>query len=162
LVSSPRSHHQLHEEDTVLVRFDPFRDLDRLVEAATAAPRSIPMDAVRRGDRLVVSFDLPGVAPDAVDLTVERNQLTLTVERARARQEGDEQLVAERPAGRATRQLLLGENLDTDRIEASFEHGVLTVTIPVAEQAKPRKVAIGGSAPQAEAIEAGSTPAPGT
>lgn len=129
----------------MLVRFDPFRELDRLVSQAPATPRSIPMDAVRRGERLVISFDLPGVAPDAVDLTVERNHLTLAVERLRDVQEGEQVLVGERPTGRASRQLLLGDDLDTDRIEARFEHGVLTVTIPVAEQAKPRKVAIEAS-----------------
>ena len=142
----------------MLMRFDPFRDLDRLFEAAGAnggTPRTVPMNAVRRGDRLVVSFDLPGVRPEDIDLTVERNQLTVTAERAVDRQEGEEWLVAERPTGRFTRQLLLGDNLDTDSIQADVHHGVLEITIPVAEQAKPRKVAIGGGDSQRpEAIEA--------
>lgn len=142
----------------MLMRFDPFRDLDRLFEAAGAAgggPRTVPMNAVRRGDRLVVSFDLPGVRPEDIDLTVERNQLTVTAERSVDRQEGEEWLVAERPTGRFTRQLLLGDNLDTDHIQADVHHGVLEITIPVAEQAKPRKVAIGGGDGQRpEAIEA--------
>ena len=142
----------------MLVRFDPFREFDRLFEAAggsaTAAPRAIPMNVLRRGDRLELSFDLPGVAPDAVDLTVERDQLTVTVERHVERHDGDEWLVVERPEGRFTRQLLLGDNLDTDRIEATFADGVLHVTIPVAEQAKPRKVAISGGNSRPEAIEA--------
>ena len=142
----------------MLMRFDPFRDFDRLFEAAGAAggsPRTVPMNAVRRGDRLVVSFDLPGVRPEDIDLTVERNQLTVTAERAVDRQEGEEWLVAERPTGRFTRQLLLGDNLDTDNIQADVHHGVLEITIPVAEQAKPRKVTIGGGeAQRPEAIEA--------
>jgi HSP20 family protein len=142
----------------MLIRMDPFRELDRLFEAAGtaagAATRTVPMDAVRRGDRVHVRFDLPGIDPDSVDLTVERNQLTLTAERAQARQEGEEWLVAERPVGRFTRTLFLGDNLDADRIEARYEHGVLEVTIPVAEQAKPKKVSINASSGNAEAIPA--------
>jgi HSP20 family protein len=148
----------------MLVRFDPFREIDRFLEAAASATsgtaaRSVPMNAVRRGDRLVVTFDLPGVAPDSIDLTVERNQLTVTAERVVERKEGEEWLVAERPVGRFTRQLLLGDNLDTDHIEAQFLDGVLEVRIPVAEQAKPRKVAISHAGGQSEAIEANSTAA---
>ena len=141
----------------MLMRFDPFRDLDRLFEAASAntGPRTVPMNAVRRGDRLVVSFDLPGVRSEDIDLTVERNQLTVTAERAVDRQEGEEWLVAERPTGRFSRQLLLGDNLDTDHIEAAVHDGVLEIVIPVAEQAKPRKVTIGtGDGQRPEAIEA--------
>jgi HSP20 family protein len=138
----------------MLVRFDPFRDFDRLLEAAAGGPtRSMPMNAVRRGDHLHVSFDLPGVRPDDIDITVERNQLTVVADRHVEHQEGEQWLVEERPIGRFSRQLRLGENLDTDRIEADFRDGVLEVTIPVAEQAKPRKVAIGGSR-EPEAIEA--------
>lgn len=147
----------------MLLRFDPFRDLDRLFEAATGTTptgvaRQVPMNAVRRGDHLHVSFDLPGVAPDTIDLTVERNQLTLTAERRHEREDGDEWLVAERPAGRFTRQLMLGDNLDTDAIEADFRDGVLFVTIPVAQAAKPRKVSISGSGDASpQPIEASST-----
>jgi HSP20 family protein len=121
--------------------------------AAVSAPRSMPMDAVRRGDHLVLTFDLPGVAQDAVDLTVERNQLTVTAERPDHRQEGEEHLVRERRVGRWQRQLQLGDNLDTEGIEASLHDGVLEVVIPVAEQSKPRKVeiAVGTSAPALEA-----------
>ena len=141
----------------MLVRFDPFREFDRLWEAASGqagtTARSMPMNAVRRGDHLHVTFDLPGVAADAVDLTVERNQLTVTAERSLAREEGEEWLIAERPTGRFSRQLFLGDNLDTERITAEFADGVLHVTIPVAEQAKPRKVAIAGGG-HPEAIEA--------
>ena len=141
----------------MLVRFDPFRDLDRFFETATRTPRQMPMDVVRRGDRVHVAFDLPGFAADSIDLTVERGQLTVTAERPTRREEGDEWVVNERPAGRYTRQLLLGENLDTDRIEASFHDGVLEITIPVAEQAKPRKVTISSGNGHTEAIDATSS-----
>ena len=145
----------------MLVRFDPFRDLDRVWETMrTSTPRSFPMNVVRRGDAVHITFDLPGFRADQVDLTVERNQLTLTAERQWEQQEGDEWLVAERPAGTFRRELLLGENLDTDRLEATFADGVLSVTIPVAEAAKPRKISLstdGASAPAP--IEATSTAA---
>ena len=147
----------------MLVRFDPFRELDRMWESVSAPsqPRSFPMNAVRRGEALYVTFDLPGFTADQVDLTVERNQLTLTAERRWEKQEGEEWLVAERPSGTFRRQLLLGENLDTDRLEASFHDGVLEITIPVAEAAKPRKIELGanGDGHKAEAIEATSTAA---
>jgi HSP20 family protein len=144
----------------MLVRFDPFRDLDRVWETMrTSTPRSFPMNVVRRGDAVHITFDLPGFRADQVDLTVERNQLTLTAERQWEQQEGDEWLVAERPSGSFRRELLLGENLDTDRLEASFADGVLSVTIPVAEAAKPRKIALTADGPAPEAIEATSTAA---
>lgn len=131
----------------MLLRFDPFRDLDRLTQQLAGPPRPepVPMDAYRRGDHFVVDFDLPGVDPDAVELTVERNVLTVRVERPPVRADGDEVLVAERPSGTFTRQLFLGETLDSDRIEAAYDRGVLTLTIPVAEQAKARRVAISAS-----------------
>ena len=143
----------------MLVRFDPFRELDRMFETATApTPRSIPMNVVRRGDEIHVTFDLPGFTADQVDLTVERNQLTLVAERRWEKQDGEEWLVAERPAGTFRRQLLLGENLDTDRLEARFVNGVLEITIPVAEAAKPRKVQISaGANGGSQAIAAQST-----
>ena len=146
----------------MLLRFDPFRDLDRLFEAASGAPagnvpRQVPMDAYRAGDTLHVTFDLPGVDRSSIDLTVERNQLTLTAERRRTRGEGEEWLVAERPVGRYTRQLMLGDNLDTDNISADFADGVLTIAIPVSQAAKARKVSIGGTSSPAEPIEATST-----
>ena len=143
----------------MLVRFDPFRELDRVWEsmAPAQAPRSFPMNAVRRGDALHVTFDLPGFTPDQVDLTVERNQLTLVAERQWEKQDGEEWLVAERPTGTFRRQILLGENLDTDRLEASFRDGVLEVTIPIAEAAKPRKISLGSGNGHADAIEASST-----
>jgi HSP20 family protein len=144
----------------MLLRFDPFREFDRLFDAAAnqsaSVPRQMPMNAFRKGDELHVSFDLPGVSADSIDLTVERNQLTLTAERRHERSEGEEWLVAERPVGRFTRQLMLGENLDTENIKADYHDGVLEVTIPVAQEAKPRKVSIGGKA-ETQPIEATSS-----
>ncbi len=132
----------------MLMRFDPFREMDRIAQMATEAaqtPRSFPLDAYRRGDEFVVQFDLPGVDASSIELTVERNVLTVKGERRFTRQEGDEIIAAERPQGVFTRQLFLGETLDGERISASYDDGVLTLTIPVAEQAKPRKVQISWS-----------------
>jgi HSP20 family protein len=147
----------------MLMRFDPFRDVDRFAEQVDQLFRrgtasSFPMDAVRHGNQVFVSFDLPGVDPDAIDVTVERDTLTVSATRKFERSEGDEVLAGERPQGTFTRRVLLGQSLDTSKLEASYDHGVLTVTIPVAEQAQPRKVSVGGSH-QAEAIEAESSPA---
>ena len=124
-----------------VMRFDPFRDFDRLTEqffGGARGLRGIPMEAYQRGDHFLIHLDLPGVSPDAVDLTLERNVLSIRAERQSPRQEGDEVLVDERPQGAFTRQLFLGDNLDADRLNASYDLGVLTITIPVAEQAKPR------------------------
>jgi HSP20 family protein len=143
----------------MLIRFDPFRDLDRFTEqvrgSSASAGRSVPMDAIRRGDQMLVSFDLPGVDPPSIDVTVEENVLTMTAERRPEREDGDESLVTERPYGMFRRQLFLGETLDTERIEAEYRRGVLTLTIPVAERAKPRKVQIAADDDQ-QAIEAGN------
>jgi HSP20 family protein len=132
------------------MRFDPFRDFDRLVAEQMAglrgAPRIVPMDAYRRADQFLVHLDLPGVDADAIELTVEQNVLTIRAERRFEPEEGDELLITERPQGSFTRQLLLGESLDTDRLEADYDQGVLTVRIPVAEAAKPRRVEITKSA----------------
>ena len=146
----------------MLMRFDPFRELDRQFDRLSQrnwAAGVMPIDAYRHGDHFVVHFDLPGVDPGAVELTVEKNVLTVKAERNWQPAEGDEVVVAERPRGSFSRQLFLGETLDTERIEADYDKGVLTVRIPVAEAAKPRKVAIGGSNSQAEAINAKSTAA---
>jgi HSP20 family protein len=126
----------------MLMRFDPFRELDRLTQQAfpQGRPSAMPMDAYRQGSTFVVRFDLPGVSRESIDMTVEKNVLTVTAERTWTRGEEDEVLVAERPHGRFSRQLFLGESLDPARIEAAFADGVLTITIPVAEQAQPRKV----------------------
>lgn len=128
----------------MLMRFDPFRDLERLTSQGFSRqwPSVLPLDAYRHGDRFLVHVDMPGIDPSSVDLTVEKNVLTIKAERSWQRQDGDEVVIAERPQGSFTRQLFLGESLDTDHLEATYDNGVLTVTIPVAERAKPRKVAI--------------------
>jgi HSP20 family protein len=107
------------------------------------------MDAYRHGDTVVVHFDLPGVDPNSIDIEFERQALTVTAERSWRPVEGDQLLAAERIHGRFQRQLLLGDGLDIEKMHASFEHGVLTITIPVAEKAKPRKieVEVGGGGP---------------
>jgi HSP20 family protein len=137
----------------MLIRTDPFRELDRLVErvwGTTAHPAGMPLDAWREGDTFFVELDLPGVDAESIDLDVERNVLTVKAERKPAYGENTETVVTERPAGTFSRQLFLGETLDTDKIEASYEAGVLRLRIPVAEQAKPRKIAISGGSDRKE------------
>jgi HSP20 family protein len=123
----------------MLMRTYPFRELDRFTQQF-ARPATMPMDAFRSGDEFVVRFDLPGVSPESIDLNVERNVLTVQAERTEETR-GEFQ-VAERSHGKFSRQLVLRETLDTDRIEASYDAGVLTLRIPVAQQAKPRKIAV--------------------
>ena len=128
----------------MLVRTDPFRDLDRLNEhlwGTSAHPAVMPMDAWRDGDQFVIEFDLPGISPDAVDLDVERNVLTVRAERAAARPDR-EMLASERARGVFSRELVLGDNLDVEKVKAEYAGGVLTLTIPVTEKAKPRKIAV--------------------
>jgi HSP20 family protein len=128
-----------------MMRFDPFRDLDRLSEAMLGGSRSarmMPMEAFRRGDELIVALDLPGVDLDDIEVTVERNVVTVRSTRRPARQEGDEVVVDERAQGEFSRQLFLGDNLDPGRLNASLERGVLTLTIPVSPESKPRRVEI--------------------
>ena len=142
----------------MLMRYDPFRELDRFTEGFFGSPGRapwMPMDAVRSGDQVEVSFDLPGVRPDSIELTVERNVLTVKAERQWIPREGAEVLARERTQGTFSRQVLLGDALDADRVDASYHDGVLTVTIPVAEQAKPRKVEIHTGDTQSS-IEVGS------
>ena len=136
---------------------DPFRDLDRLTQqffGTTNRPAVMPMDAWREGDRFVIEFDLPGVAQESIDLDVERNVLTVRAERVS--RNGDwEMLASERPRGVFSRQLVLGDNLDLDRIEAGYDSGVLRLTVPVAEKAKPRKIQVStGTDGERTAIEA--------
>jgi HSP20 family protein len=134
----------------MLMRTDPFRDLERLTrqllgavpEATWSRPAVLPMDAYRSADELVVMFDLPGLDPDAVDVNVERNVLTVKAERRPTAPDGVELQFSERPLGVFSRQLFLGDNLDTDHIQAAYDAGVLTLRIPVAEDAKPRKIEI--------------------
>ena len=145
----------------MLMRTDPFRELDRLSQQVLGTagtwskPAAMPMDAYRAGDEFVVCFDLPGVAPDAIELDIERNVLTVKAER-RPLPGGDnvEMHVSERPLGVFSRQLFLGESLDTDRIAADYEAGVLTLRIPVAEKAKPRRIEIGGDRSDRKEIQA--------
>ncbi len=138
----------------MLMRTDPFRELDRLAQVmgTPARPAAMPIDAYRKKDSFLVQFDLPGVDSEAIDLTVEKNVLTVHAERNRPEADGVEMLVAERPQGTFTRQLFLGETLDTDRIEAEYTDGVLTLRIPVAENAKPRKVEIGTTGSKRNAL----------
>lgn len=131
-----------------LVRSDPFREFDRLAQQVwglSNGSRSLamPMDAYRKGDSFLIQFDLPGIDADSIDLTVEDNVLTVKAERpSPPMNEGVEKLVAERLYGTFTRQVFLGDNLDTEQIDASYEHGVLTLSIPVAAHAKPRRIPI--------------------
>ncbi len=145
----------------MLMRFDPFRDFDRLTQQVIGNGRSsvMPMDAFRSDDHFVVRFDLPGVDPSSIDLTVEKNVLTVSAERNWQPSEGTEVIASERPHGTFSRQLFLGETLDADRIEASYDAGVLTLTVPVAEQAKPRRIEIASGGFQ-RAIETTSSETP--
>ena len=147
---------------SLLLRFDPFRELDRALEQTERYRKSsMPMDAYRHGDTFVVHFDLPGVDPSSINVEIERNVLTVTAERSWRPVQGDEVVAAERRHGQFSRQLLVGDGLDHDRMHASFEHGVLTLTIPVAEKSKPRKIEVAtaqrDSIGAAEPIEATSS-----
>ena len=127
---------------------DPFRDFDRLTQqllGTTSRPAAMPMDAWREGDSFVIEFDLPGAAKDTIDLDIERNVLTVRAERL-ARNGDWEMLATERPKGHFSRQLVLGDNLDLERIEASYTDGVLRLNVPVAEKAKPRKITVNHAA----------------
>jgi HSP20 family protein len=128
----------------VLMLTDPFRELDRFAQqvlGTAARPAVMPMDAWRDGDQFIVEFDLPGVKADSLDLDVERNVLTVRAGRPDLNQDR-EMVSAERPRGVFSRQLFLGDNLDTDKIKANYTDGVLRLTIPVAEKAKPRRIEI--------------------
>jgi HSP20 family protein len=134
----------------MLMRADSFRELDRLTQqffggapGTWSKPATMPVDAYRSGEQFVVNVDLPGVAPDSIDLQVERNVLTVRAERRPVEVGEDVQMVlSERPLGVFSRQLFLGDTLDTERIDASYEAGVLTLTIPIAEKSKPRRIQI--------------------
>lgn len=131
----------------MLMRTDPFREFDRLAQqvlGSNVRPAAMAMDAYRSGDDFIVHFDLPGIDPETIELDVERNVLNVRAERRNPAPEGAEMIVAERPTGSFTRQLFLGDTLDTDRIDAAYDAGVLTLRIPVAEQAKPRRIQITG------------------
>ncbi|MDQ0632724.1 HSP20 family protein [Arthrobacter pascens] len=129
----------------MLMRTDPFRELDRLAQqvlGTAARPAAMPMDAWREDQEFVVAFDLPGVAADSVDLNVERDVLTVRAERPEPAGKDTELIISERPYGVFSRQVILGDSLDTDKVKATYDGGVLTLRIPVAEQAKPRKIEI--------------------
>lgn len=140
----------------MLMRFDPFRDLDRLTERLWGGSvPAMPMDAYRSGDDVVAAFDLPGVDPGSIELTIDNNVLTVAAERRFQPGEGADVLIAERPHGRATRQVYLGDSLDAEHVEAHYDDGVLTVRVPVAAHAKPRRLAI-SAGQQHKAITAGT------
>lgn len=133
----------------MLMRTDPFREFDRMTERLLGngvRPVAMPMDAYREGNQFVIALDLPGVDADSIDLEVERNVLTVKATR-RALEDAKqrEAVVNERPAGVFSRQVFLGDTLDADNIEANYADGVLTLRIPVAEHAKPRKISVGTS-----------------
>jgi HSP20 family protein len=130
----------------MLMRTDPFRDIDRMFAqlAGTASrPAVMSVDAERDGDWFNVYFDLPGVDPDSIDLTVERNVLSVKAERQRQQKEGVESVISERPMGVFSRQLFLGDTLNTDKLEATYDNGVLALHIPVSDGAKARKISVG-------------------
>jgi HSP20 family protein len=130
----------------MLLRSDPFRDWDRLATRmfgpGDGGAAWAPLDAYRNGDVITVEFDLPGVEPDSIDIQVERGELRLQAERRAARPEGAQSLVQERFAGTITRRLMLGDQLDTEHVDAQYTAGVLTLRIPLCEAAKPRRVEV--------------------
>lgn len=143
----------------MLMRSDPFREIDRLTQEMLGTmgtrfrPATMPMDAYRSGNEVVVHFDLPGVDPGSIDLTVEKNTLTVSARRSWEPAEDVEIIASERPQGTFSRQLFLGDGLDVDRVDARYDHGVLTITVPLAEKARPRKVHIAAGNGSVEAIE---------
>ncbi len=141
----------------MLMRTDPFRELDRLTQqllgtsGTWSRPAPMPMDAYREGDEYVIALDLPGVSPDAIDIDVERNMLTVKAERRPVTKADSVQMeLSERPLGVFSRQVMLADTLDVDHIKADYDAGVLTLRIPIAERAKPRKISISatGSEPK--------------
>jgi HSP20 family protein len=137
------------EEVRTVLRFDPFRDFDRMTEqllgvpsGSARAPRFMPMDLYRSGDHYVLHADLPGVDPGSVDVGVENATLTIKAQRSERTEDGVQWIASERFAGTYMRQIALGDDIDADRITATYANGVLTVTLPVTERAKPRRVEI--------------------
>lgn len=128
----------------MLMRFDPFSDFDRLTRQVWGNTRTnyMPADAYRQDDRFYLHIDLPGIDPESIDVTVEKNTLTVSAERKWERGGEEQVLLNERPVGSFSRQFFLGESLDTDAIEAGYDHGVLTLAIPIAETAKARKISV--------------------
>jgi len=149
------------EDSLMLMRFDPFRDAEnrlQLFNRQVGAPSlTMAMDAYRDGDRFIVQFDLPGIDPGSIDLTVEKNVLTVRAERKWETRDDQEVVISERVQGTFSRQLFLGESLDAENVEARYHNGVLTLSIPVAEQAKPRKVPLTTSSDETEVVAAKPT-----
>lgn len=144
----------------MLMRTDPFRELDRVAQellGTRTRPAAMPIDAFRHDDEFVVKFDMPGVRAEDFELTVERNVLTVHAERQRENGDNLEMLIGERPFGTFSRQLFLAESLDTERLEADYRDGVLTIRLPVKEQAKPRRVEIRGAESSSTPIDASSS-----
>ncbi len=151
---------------SMLIRFDPFREMDQLLRQTwqswpTLRSPAVPIDAYRHGDEFIVEMDLPGVDRDSIDVTVERNVLEVTAQRAAGYGDGDDVIIGERTHGRVTRQLYLGEGVDADGIRASYQDGVLTVVLPVAEAARPVRIEVTAGAEaldrsSGEAVEAGA------
>ena len=140
----------------MLMRTDPFRELDRLTQqvlGTAARPAAMPMDAYRHGDNFYICLDLPGISADSISLTVEQNVLTVRADRAPVKADGAQLIVSERPYGTFSRQVFLGDTLDPDQISADYAAGVLTLTIPVHEQAKPRSIQV-TSSDQKQAVTA--------
>jgi len=134
----------------MLMRFDPFNDFDRVTRQLWQLPKTsytsyMPVDAYRRDGRFYLHVDLPGIDPESIDLEVENTSLTITAERKWDREDNEQVILHERPVGTFSRQFFLGEGLDTENIEAGYDHGVLTVVIPVVESAKARKIEVGSS-----------------
>lgn len=133
-----------------MLGFEPlFRDLDRLTQqlwgntvGTATRPAVMPMDVWREGDKFLVELDMPGINPDSIDVTVDQGALTVRAERPHIGEDGLEWVTAERPHGVFSRVLFLGDQLDTEHIGADYTDGVLRLTVPVAEESKPRKIAI--------------------
>jgi HSP20 family protein len=152
---------RFRKDAAMLMRFEPFREFDRITEELLSASRArqIPVDAYRRGDEFTVNLDLPGVDAGSIELTVEKDVLSVRATRTWMPIEGDQIQATERAQGEFSRQLFLGESLDRDHVSASYQDGVLTITIPVAEQAKPRKVEISHAGGVVYAVEAATAAA---
>ncbi len=139
-----------------MLRFDPLRELDRFArESRDRTPSVMAFDAVRSEDAVRLYFDVPGVSADDLEVNVDRNQLTISAERLW--ESGDDEiLVSERPQGVFTRRVMLSDSLDTERLEANLDEGVLTVMVPVAEQSKPRKIDISTGSQESDSIDVSS------
>ena len=140
-----------------MLMLDPFRQLNRLAEqvlGTAAHPAAMPMDAWREGNDYVVALDLPGVDLGSIDVGVDKNVLTVRAERKDTAGKDTEMVASERPRGVFSRQLVLGDAMETEKMKAEYDAGVLTLRIPVAAQAKPRKIEIEVKGGQQQQIDA--------